>query len=179
MRPRVVALGSLALVLGASACKYDLDKGEEKKFCKVSTSAAVCKEAEDMNVSDFAWLQTNMFSTNCSGKDCHGAPMNGVDPAGRLILAEGYAYKTLMGSDPGTAPPLVDSELTGRHKLVQPFEPEASYLFFMLKGIAAENGLPRFEAPPEDVGYMPQSNNTLCCQKLEAVRRWIEAGALP
>ena len=172
---------SLALALaGAAACKIDLDEAVPKPLCSVS-EAAVCKTAERENHSDFAWLQANMFSTNCSGDDCHGAPVNGKLPSGKLVLAEGFAYKTLLGmepTDPGP-PPLVASELTKRHKLVQPGEPKASYLYFMLHAIAAEDGSPRFENPPSDIGFMPQSNKTLCCQKLDAVARWIQAGALP
>src|SRR6185503_2926252 len=122
-------LAPLAFALaGQTACKYDLDQAPPPVFCTVKT-AAVCVEAEDH--SDFAWLQANMFSTNCSGKDCHGAPVAGKAPLGKLVLAEGFAYKTLLGmepTDPGP-PPLVASELTKRHKLVQPGEPKASYLY--------------------------------------------------
>lgn len=171
------ALCALVAVTGAG-CKVDLDHfmpdASPGRACKVSTTAPICLAAEAENHSDFAWLQKNMFSTNCSGNDCHGAPSaSGQPPSGKLVLAEGYSYKTLLG------PPLVPSEFTKDHKLVQPGAPESSYLLFMLKGVRADEGVPRFTAPPSDVGYMPQSNNTLCCQKLDVVTRWIAAGALP
>jgi hypothetical protein len=185
MRAALFALAATTSV----GCKFDLDEFvykdariEDQRFCRVSTTAQVCLTAERDQRSDFAWLQDNMFSTNCSGNDCHGGLVNGQPPSGKLILAKGSAYKTLLGkaeTDPGD-PPLVASELTTAHKLVEPGAPERSYLFFLLRGLRAEEGMPTaFEAPPADVGFMPQKNNTLCCQKLDAVARWIAAGAMP
>ena len=183
MRAVLIALVSIA----GAGCKIDLDHfvqpdAASGRACKVSTTAPICLAAEAENHSDFAWLQKNMFSTNCSGKDCHGAPTaTGTLPSGKLVLAEGFSYKTLLGkgaTDPGPAP-LVASEFQTDHKLVEPSAPERSYMMFMLRALRADEGVPRFTAPPDDVGYMPQSNNTLCCQKLDVMSRWIAAGALP
>jgi hypothetical protein len=33
-------------------------------------------------------------------------------------------------------------------------------------------------APPDPPGYMPQNSDPICCQKLDSIARWIEAGAL-
>jgi hypothetical protein len=43
-------------------------------------------------------------------------------------------------------------------------------------GTATPPGSP----PRSDVGYMPQDNggDVLCCQKLQAVDRWISMGAM-
>lgn len=171
------ALFALAVTTAGVGCKIDLDEFVPR-LCEDKT-VAVCREAD--NHSDFAWLQDNMFSTNCSGDDCHGAPVNGQPPSGKLVLAKGFAYATLLGKaadEPGPAP-LVASEFTSDHKLVQPGAPEKSYLLYMLQALYAEDGVPRFTAPPEDIGFMPQSGTVLCCQKLDAVSRWIAAGALP
>jgi len=184
---RAVVLPLLTLV----ACKIDLDEAPQQQMtvedggtgraCRVSTSAPSCLQAEAEMHSDFAWLQQNMFSTNCSGDKCHGNPTNGTEPTGVLRLGTGFAYKTLLGkepTDPGP-PPLVTSGQSDIHRLVEPGNPKASYLLFIMKGFPGEEGTPPFPEPDPDVGYMPQKNNTLCCQKLDAVERWIAAGALP
>lgn len=178
-------LFALIAATGCVACKIDLDKiprpdaaDPNARLCEDKT-VAVCLEAA--NHSDFQWIQDNMFSTNCSGDDCHGAAKNGQPPSGKLILAQGSAYATLLGkaaSDPGPAP-LVASAFTADHKLVEPGAPHKSYLVYMLQALKADEGVPRFTAPPDDIGFMPQNNKPLCCQKLDAVSRWIEAGALP
>jgi len=186
MRAALFALLGAAGAAGAAGCKIDLDArvfedAREERLCRISETAPICIAAANEMPSDFAWLQKNMFSTNCSGDDCHSAAVNGQPPDGRLVLAEGFSYKVLMGkdaTDPGPAP-LVASEFQTDHKLVEPGAPERSYLMFMLKALRANEGVPRFTPPPADVGYMPQSNNTLCCQKLDVVARWIAAGANP
>ena len=49
----------------------------------------------------------------------------------------------------------------------------------MLNKLPAEDFLPAATTyPASDVGLMPQSNLTLCCQKLDAIEAWITAGAL-
>ena len=138
----------------------------------VRDDIAVCNEAESH--SDFTWLQANLFTSNCSGDSCHNAPKAGKPPGGKIVLAEN-AYKALLG-DSGTG---ATSDVAPDRLLVSPFNPKDSYLYFLLRGVRADDGAPPFNEPPEDVGYMPMDNNTLCCQKLDAVRRWIEAGALP
>jgi hypothetical protein len=161
----------LAAVL-AMSCRYTLDERDAPKQCSTRDDIAICVEADDH--SDFAWLQDNVFQSNCSGDSCHNAPKMGQPPGGRISLTAGLAYTTLMGSNSEG----VMSEIATTRKLVEPGKPNQSYLFFLLRGIYAEEGEPPFEAPPDDVGYMPQKMAPLCCQKLEAVRRWIEAGAL-
>jgi hypothetical protein len=49
----------------------------------------------------------------------------------------------------------------------------------MLRHVTPEMADPPVGEPPDDVGYMPQNAGgaVLCCQKLEAIQRWIEAGA--
>ena len=71
------------------------------------------------------------------------------------------------------------SEFDPRRNLVVPFDAEASYLYFLLKAVEASAANPPFAVPPSDYGYMPLNQKTLCCQKLDVVRSWIEAGALP
>jgi hypothetical protein len=160
----------LAAVL-AMSCRISIDDRIAPSQCEAREDIPVCAEAA--NHSDFAWLQDNVFSSNCSSDSCHSTPKEG-DPApdGRILLTTD-AYTTLLGPDGMGA----DSEVAPGRKLVVPGNPEASYMFFLLRGVYAEQGAPPFDEPPDDVGYMPMSSSTLCCEKIEAVRRWIEAGA--
>jgi hypothetical protein len=159
----------LAAVL-AMSCRISLDDRIAPTQCEVREDIPVCMDAESH--SDFAWLQDRVFSSNCSGDTCHNAPKNGQPPGGKITLTTG-AYATLMGDGSG-----VMSEVAPGRLLVEKNHPEGSYLFFLMRGIYAEQGEEPFDPPPDDVGYMPQGQMTLCCQKIEAVRRWIEAGAL-
>jgi hypothetical protein len=157
----------------AFGCRIDLDKQSAvARACKPSETVNVCLEAEKH--SDFEWLQTNIFSTNCSGDSCHGAA-NPAPPSGRLDLSTGVAFATLMGTD-GNG---VMSEIAPGRQLVVPGDATNSYLFFILRGILADQADPPFDEPPVDIGYMPMGNNTLCCQKIDAIGRWIDSGALP
>ncbi len=160
----------LAAVL-AMSCRLSLDDRIAPSQCKSRADIPSCAEADSH--SDFACLQDRVFASNCSSDSCHNAPENGQPPGGRITLTTG-AYATLMGDD-GSG---VMSEVAPGRQLVVPGQPEASYLFFLLRGVYADEGTPPFAEPPDDVGYMPQGQMTLCCQKIEAVRRWIEAGAL-
>lgn len=173
-------LFGLSVVSSLAGCKVNLQSSPDvSRACKITT-APICVQAGQDRPSDFAWLQANMFSTNCSGKDCHGAPENGMFPTGDLSFAEGYAYQALLGKDPASPgdPPLVAATYDPGFHLVEPGHPEESYLLFILHGLDAEQET-AFAQPPDDVGFMPQNNKTLCCQKLDVVERWIAAGALP
>ena len=55
-------------------------------------------------------------------------------------------------------------------------DPASSYLFFIVHGLDDNKGT--FTDPPSNVGYMPMSNSTLCCQKIDALERSIMAGAM-
>jgi hypothetical protein len=46
----------------------------------------------------------------------------------------------------------------------------------MLQDVAPANASPPAQGLPSP-GSMPQSSDPLCCQKLEAIERWINAGA--
>jgi hypothetical protein len=165
---RAVLLVAL-LALLAGGCRYDLDHADvdantSGRVCKVST-AAVCKEAE-MH-SDFTWIKGKIFAANCFGSSCH----SGSTASGKLDLTDD-PYTQLMGSDGmGTM-----SNLDPAHKRVLAGDPGNSYLFFIIHGLESEKG--PFTDPPSTVGYMPMSNSTLCCQKIDAINRWITAGAM-
>ena len=148
----------LALLPLASACKIDLDQGmSTERTCDQGSSAA-CTEA--MGHSDLTWIQKNIFTPQCTFSGCH----NGENtPQGKIDLRDGKAFATLVNGD---------SLLMSGAKLVVPNDPASSYLEVML---GSEPGT--FDP---SVGFMPQSNGgmLLCCQKLDAIQRWITAGAM-
>lgn len=132
--------------------------------CSVSTSSA-CMEAETH--SDFTWLNTNVFNSNCSGTSCHQSNSNS------------NAKKNPYGDIPTTYASLVnfDSQVTPGLKLVVPGQVNQSYVMVMLHDLAGSKFSPPQAEPPSDPGYMPQNSPSICCQKIDAIQRWIEAGA--
>ncbi|HEX5061551.1 MAG TPA: hypothetical protein VFV99_19420 [Kofleriaceae bacterium] len=162
---RAVLLAALLV----SGCRIDLDHADvdantSGRSCKVSM-AAVCKEADSH--SDFTWIKNKIFMTNCFGSSCH----SGSTASGKLDLTDD-PYTSLMGSaGTGTA-----SNLDPAHQRVVAGDPASSYLFFIIHGV--EMNTAGFAEPPGNVGYMPMSNSTLCCQKIDAIDRWITAGAM-
>jgi hypothetical protein len=166
---RAVLLSALFVM----ACRIDLDHAETPdasvsgRACKVSTSTS-CKEADSH--SDFTFIKKSIFPLSCSSSSsCHMSSTS----SGRIDLSEANAYATLMGPSGAGMKSGIDTSRT----LVVPGQPKASYFFFLLHGVKASEGEPAFSEPPTDVGYMPMNNNPICCQKLDAIERWITAGA--
>lgn len=157
----------------APACRLDLDTRELASACEPSETVPSCLDAPDQ--SDFEWLQANIFTPNCTSNACHGEGENGQPPDGRIRLTRDASYATLMGADGQGVAATFDTS----RQLVVPGQPARSYLLFLMRGLDAEFGEPPFDPPPSEYGFMPMRSKTLCCQKLEAVRRWIEQGALP
>ena len=159
----------LFAALLATGCRIDLDHADvdantSGRTCKVST-AAVCMEATTH--SDFTWIKGKIFAANCFGSSCH----SGTIASGKLDLTDD-PYTALMGATGmGTM-----SNLDPAHKRIVAGDPASSYLFFIIHGLDANRG--PFTDPPATVGFMPMSNSTLCCQKIDALERWIMAGAM-
>ena len=168
---RVVIVSALLL----TGCRISLDSPEEPmdapvsgRTCKVSTSTA-CMQA-DMH-SDFAFIKNSIFPISCSASSsCHMS----ATASGKLDLSVGHAYDELMGTDGMGAMSDVDKT----RKLVVPGMPNQSYMYFLIHGVAAADGDPPFSTPPSTVGFMPQRNSSICCQKIDAIERWITAGAM-
>lgn len=171
MRVVLVALVALA------ACRIDLDHashapsdgsrgdaGSGGPTCMQSTASA-CTMA--VGHSDLTWIQTNVFSPQCTFSGCHNGA---ATPAGMVDLRQGNAYAHLVN---------FTSVLDPSRKLVVAGDVNSSYLAVMLGIIKPSDATPPSGPPRSDVGYMPQSNggNLLCCQKLDAIKAWIAAGA--
>lgn len=163
-------LPALLLVASCRTSLEDTPDADESsaRVCKVSTVAA-CKEAETH--SDLAWIEANVFKTACAFSGCHNGS---ATTAGRIDMMNlGNSHADLVG---------VDSMIESGRKLVVAGMPKQSYLMIMMQQFKpAEMEPTPVPAPPTDIGFMPQGtdNVPVCCQKLDAVERWITAGAMP
>ena len=162
------ALIALALV----ACRTSLDEEPDAdttpgKACKIGTTAE-CMMAESQ--SSLAWIETNVFAKSCAFSGCHNGT---ATVAGRIDMKNpGMSHDDLVG---------VDSMIETSRKLVVPGQPKQSYLLMMMRHFTpAEMEPTPAVGPPMDIGFMPQNAGgaVLCCQKLDAIERWIMAGAL-
>ena len=159
--PALLFLAALAApsLLLQPACGGDDDGGGSPD----AMADPLCVEAEDH--SDLAWIQDNVFSRSCANFNaCH---MGSALSAGGLNLEEGMAEAALVD-----VPSDVAAELGYEMDLVEPGDPEGSYLMHILGhyGDTVEEN-PRID---ESVGFMPYNNERLCPEKVEAVARWIE-----
>jgi len=166
---RVLLLAAIMLsgALATFGCRLSLEKEEQESdgVCKVNTTNAQCLEAP--NHSELSWIEDNIFEKSCHFSGCH----NGMaTDAGRVNLIDGNSHSSLVG---------IASEIEPGRTLVVANEPRQSYLLVMLRRFPPEMADPPVGEPDEDVGYMPQDAGgaVLCCQKLEAIERWIAAGA--
>ena len=104
--------------------------------------------------SDLAWIQKWIFDVQCTTM-CHGSD----PPASHLSLRPGQAYGAMVN---------VASHHDGWTRVV-PGDPAASMLMVQIGG----------EPGPELEGFMPWGMPKLCVEKVDAIRRWIAAGAQP
>jgi hypothetical protein len=111
--------------------------------------------AEAAMHSDFAWIQAHVLTPSCATSMCHA----GAEPSVDLSLEAGEAYANLVGKGASTA--------SGWIRVV-PGSPDQSYLMVALG---------RAPGPMPRDGFMPLGAPPLCAAKLDAVGRWISAGA--
>jgi hypothetical protein len=169
---RAFYAGLLTAVATVAACQTEVDHhvyndaGTSERACMTSTTDSVCLQAA--NEDSFAWIQQNIFATNCFGSSCHDQ-----GGQGRLAIAQQVsatqAYANLVGSG-GTG---VSSMIDPTRMLVVPGNGSASWLEVMVQEIPPSAASPPAQPPPDDIGFMPQANGVLCCQKLDAIDRWI------
>jgi hypothetical protein len=163
---RLVAIAGLLCSCRLSLENYDTsiqgtDAGNGRA-CVVSTTSQPCMDAT-MH-SDLAFIEQRIFASSCNFSGCHDSATD----AGRLDLRAGASHDRLVG---------VSSQIDPSRKLVVPNDVAASYLMLMLRDVAPAMANPPGNSPPGSIGFMPQAAPTLCCQKLDAIERWINAGA--
>lgn len=145
---------SIALLPLVLACSSDDGGGD----AGVDAISASCMEATTH--SDLAWLQEKVFTPSCSAfNSCHKGT---AAEAGGLSLEPGQTIPQMVG---------VDSTLFPQFKRVAAGDPANSYLMIILGDVSGPLD--------PDVGTMPYNNPKLCQEKLDAVERWIQAGAQP
>jgi hypothetical protein len=124
---------------------------------------------EAANHSDLAWIEPNVFAVQCAFSGCHTGE---ATPAGRIDLkGVGMSHGDLVN---------VDSMVANGRKIVVPGQPRQSYMMMMLQLFPPTEMEPTpVMPPPSDIGFMPQGtdNEPICCQKIDAIERWITAGA--
>jgi hypothetical protein len=139
---------TVSLLLAAAACGGDDDGGAPDAGLSAS-----CQEATTR--SDFEFVQESILSASCSlSTSCHAGPA----PAGGLSLVDGDSEAALIA---------VGSTLEPDFNLVEPGDPDASYLLMIL-------GREPLPAGVVITNPMPQANPPLCDEKIEAVARWVE-----
>jgi hypothetical protein len=174
---------ALVALLATSACRLSLeDEGgggddgvNPPQQCMVVTTNPACVEAEASAtmVPDVAatlpWIEQNIFNPNCGGASCHGTPAGGGNPTGRLVLTTA-SHDKLVNADATFA--------VGR-KLVVPGDVPKSYLMVIMRYLSLDEADPSPAPEPTGGRYMPLGSPAICCQKLDAMARWIMAGAPP
>src|SRR5882672_12014400 len=170
---RVVAIASLVFPL-FGGCRISLENydtsiqdtdGGSGRACVVSSISQPCMDAT-MH-TDLAFLEQKVFAQSCNFSGCHDSATD----SGKLDLRPGVSHDHLVG---------VSSQIDRTRMLVVPNDVAASYLMLMLRDVAPAVANPPAGPPPGNIGFMPQnagSAGTLCCQKLDAIERWINAGA--
>ncbi len=97
-------------------------------------------------------IQANVFDKNCTSPGCHG----GLQPQDELYLEDGQSYRNLVN-----VPSIQIQDLL----LVNPGEPDSSYLLDKLEGLKL-------------VGErMPMGDSELPAEDIQAIREWIKQGA--
>lgn len=148
-------IGLLALVALGAGCSNG--GGDSPPDARVDAGpSADCLEA--VNHSDLAFIQSKIFTPGCASfASCHkGAALS----AGGLNLEAGMARAAMVDK-----PSAIDSTKS----LIKPGDPANSYLLII------SGKYPGVIDP--DVGTMPSRNPLLCREKLDAMDRWIAAGA--
>jgi hypothetical protein len=112
-----------------------------------------CEEA--VYHSDLAWIQAQVFDVSCTTM-CHGD----TPPAASMSLRAGEARASLVNVRSTQFPDWIR---------VVPGSPAQSMLMVQLGG----------EPGPALEGLMPWGMPKLCDEKIDAIRRWIAAGANP
>jgi hypothetical protein len=111
---------------------------------------------------DFTTIQSQIFQRQCSFMDCHDS----LAPEAQMDLQGAGAHAALVNV------PAVMVSAGGMNR-VTPGDPAMSYLLVIL-------GHPSYTQPQlidPVVGTMPSNSPLLCREKLDAIERWILAGA--
>lgn len=163
-----------ALIAVLASCRYDLDHAQindapQPRPCVPSASTQSCVRAEAH--SDFAYVHAAILKPKCTFRGCHNGDPT---PAGSFdFRTTDAAYTHLVGAP---------SKLDPTRTLVVPGNAGQSFLLAMIGSYKLEEAEPPLSEIPRGekgqfVGTMPQDAPIMCCQKVDAVERWVSAGA--
>ena len=159
---RIVNIQDLVLVAAAfenaGAPDPDVNGDEKIDILDLVQVANQLGETAKEDNSTYHEIQHYIFEKSCVNTACHGAPAN----AGGLNLASENSYQNLVGQ-----PPKNPAAAAAGMQRVDPGHPNNSFLITKLVG------------PPEkELGArMPFAAGRLHDGKIEALRKWITAGA--
>jgi hypothetical protein len=169
---------ALVALLATSACRLSLDDenpgtmvdGTGGRACNVVTTNATCVMADSMPAvsQTLTWIEANVFNPNCGTQSCHGTASGGGNPGGRIVLTSGSFAKLVN----------VDATFASGRKLVVPGSLTQSYLMVLMHGVSLTEAEPSPAPAPSGDRYMPLGSPAICCQKIDAIGRWITAGAM-
>jgi hypothetical protein len=162
------------LLMSFTGCRYDLDHADfadaaQARLCKPSTNTQSCLDADAH--SDFTFVQATILKPKCTFSGCHEG---GTSKAGMMDLrTKDSAYTHLVS---------VASMLDTSRMLVVPGNSHQSFMMAIMGEFKLSEADPPLTVIPNDdkgntVGTMPQNAPVICCQKLDAIERWITAGA--
>ncbi len=139
-------------VLGGIGCSSDEEEPEE-----ILTETPTTPDSTDTGPSTFQMIQTSIFDASCANSACHAAPTiaNGLD------LTATASYANLVNVRPQNNDALAAGMLR-----VDSTNPDNSFLLTKLTGPTQAQG-----------ERMPRSSGKLHDEKIEAIRKWIAAGA--
>jgi hypothetical protein len=145
-------LAALVSVASLGACS---DDGADPPPPDAGPSAD-CLEAA--NHSDLAFIQDKIFTPGCASfTSCH---RGAATSAGELSLEAGQSLAQMLDKP---------SDIDPSKKLIKAGDPANSYLMIIT------GKYPGVIDPT--IGTMPSRNPLLCAEKLDAMDRWIAAGA--
>ena len=145
----------IGLTVLATACS-SAGGGGSSASTDVATDTLAPLPADCTVAPTLASLEADYFAKSCTFSSCHGAKAK----KGGLDLSAGHAWESLVD---------VDSTQSPGKKRVVPGDPDASFLVQKLEGPAEGEGalMPEGSEEPFDAAC-----------RIEALRRWIAAGAL-
>ncbi len=125
------------------------------------------EKAEPEETASFDLIQARILTKSCASSGCHASENDGAFKQHGLVLAQGVAYKNLVGAMPKN-----EEAKSGGLMRVKPFQSELSLLYHKLE--------PNSSLHHSGKNYgsiMPLGGQPLYAGEIEFVRRWIEAGA--
>ena len=136
----------------------DVNSDENVDILDLVRVASAFGQTAQQDRSTYHEIQHHIFDKSCVNTACHGAPAN----AGGLNLAYENSYQNLVGQTPKNP-----AAAAAGMKIVDPGNPENSFILTKLMGPTA----------PELGARMPFTAGPLHDGKIEAIQKWITAGA--